>query len=239
MPGEILAGLAGAVLPSIGAQAAAQQQRRWALQDLEAQNFYNSPAEQLRRLKEAGLPAAAFFSGGVSSQSDQPRTTNVDPTLGIAEGVQNFFQNRIQKAQIKAIEADARGKSADADIKEIDANIAKSVDPSRFDSSGAPLNRQTVKRLEEQNLLDHTVRLKSIEANIQQRVLGWQERYGNEMNTAQLNNLSADIARKELEIRDAELMREFQRDFIRLFNEGELMKSLGRLIGMYALKSVK
>lgn len=114
MPGQILAGLAAGAIPIFGAQAAAQQQRRWALRDLEAQNKYNSPAEQLRRLKEAGLPAAAFFSGGVSSQSDQPRSTNVDPTFGTSQGVGGYLNSRMNSAQLRLMDAQTRKADAEA-----------------------------------------------------------------------------------------------------------------------------
>lgn len=121
-----LLGLAGSIIPGIGAVSAAKLQREWALKDLDAQNKYNSPTEQLRRLKEAGLPAAAFFSGGVSSQSDQPRSVNVDPTLGAAEGMSNLFKNRFQNAQLRLLDAQTRQQNATADEAEGRTAILKS-----------------------------------------------------------------------------------------------------------------
>lgn len=122
MPGQILAGLAAGALPIFGAQASAQIQRKWALRDLENQNFYNSPAEQLRRLKEAGLPAAAFFSGGVSSQSDQPRSSSVDPTLGVSQGVSSYLNSRMNSAQLRLM--DAQTRKADAEAGEAEGRTA-------------------------------------------------------------------------------------------------------------------
>lgn len=239
MPWEILGGLAGAVIPGLGAQASAQMQRRWALQDLEEQNRYNSPAEQLRRLKEAGLPAASFFSGGVSSQSDQPRSTNVDPTLGFAEGMQNLFQNRIQKAQVKVLEADARAKSADADIKEIDAGLAKKIVPDVYDASGKPLIRRDYKDYLEMDSKAKDVQAKSIANSMAHRINQWEERYGDELRSANLANLASDLARNELELQDAQLIREFTRDFIRLYQSGDFFKSLGPLAATWLLKAAE
>lgn len=122
MPGQILAGLAAGALPIFGAQASAQIQRKWALRDLKNQNFYNSPAEQLRRLKEAGLPAAAFFSGGVSSQSDQPRSSGVDPTLGVSQGVSSYLNSRMNSAQLRLM--DAQTRKADAEAGEAEGRTA-------------------------------------------------------------------------------------------------------------------
>lgn len=123
---DMLLSLAGSVIPGIGAKAAYDLQRKDALADLERQNLYNSPREQLRRLKEAGLPAAAFFSGGVSSQSDQPRSANVDPTLGAAEGMSSFFKNRLQSAQLRLLDAQTRSQNAAAGEAEGRTAILKS-----------------------------------------------------------------------------------------------------------------
>lgn len=120
MPGEVLGGVLSSAIPVVGAGISAALERSWAKRDLAEQRAYNSPANQLRLLEEAGLPAAAYFSSGVSAQSDQPRATNVDPTLGTAEGVNNYFQNRLQRVQLEALSAEARSKKAQADIDEAD-----------------------------------------------------------------------------------------------------------------------
>lgn len=54
-----------------------QQQRQWSLQDIAAQNAYNSPAQQMARYKEAGLNPNLIYGEGVqasSGQSDMPRS---------------------------------------------------------------------------------------------------------------------------------------------------------------------
>lgn len=52
------------------------QQRQWSLQDVAAQNAYNSPVQQMQRLKEAGLNPNLIYGEGItaSGQSDQPRS---------------------------------------------------------------------------------------------------------------------------------------------------------------------
>lgn len=96
------------VAPGIGAAlglGAAAIQRKWALRDWERQNEYNSPVAQVQRNKEAGLPLAAMFGGSGGSTSSDVRGTPVDPTLGVAQGMQNYFQNRLQKKQIELLDA--------------------------------------------------------------------------------------------------------------------------------------
>lgn len=54
-----------------------QQQRQWSLQDIAAQNAYNSPVQQMARYKEAGLNPNLVYGEGVtasSGQSDMPRS---------------------------------------------------------------------------------------------------------------------------------------------------------------------
>lgn len=49
-----------------------------------AQNAYNSPKAQLRRLRKAGLPQAYMYQGRVNQQTETPRL-NIDPDLGTVE----------------------------------------------------------------------------------------------------------------------------------------------------------
>jgi len=54
------------------------QQRQWALQDVATQNAYNSPVQQMARLKEAGLNPNLVYGEGIQAtgQSDQPRSVS-------------------------------------------------------------------------------------------------------------------------------------------------------------------
>jgi len=51
-------------------------QRQWALQDVATQNAYNSPVQQMQRLKEAGLNPNLLYGEGINAagNSDQPRS---------------------------------------------------------------------------------------------------------------------------------------------------------------------
>lgn len=77
--------------------------------------LYNSPAEQVKRLQEAGLPKAA--------------ASNIQPGGGVAVtssmGTENFAGNlntsittQVQRKQLEILQQELRTKAAEADIKE-------------------------------------------------------------------------------------------------------------------------
>jgi len=230
----ILQGLAGAIIPGIGAQASAQIQRQWALDDWNRMNEYNSPKAQLQRLKDAGLPAAAFFSGGVSSQSDMPRSTQVDPTLGAAQGIQNFMQNRIQQVQMRALEADARSKEADAALKEADAQwfLTGHLDKETnilTNQRGNMLQAEQIKRAADASAAQAT-------ANIQQTIADRKD----EQMTSEIDRANAATALAKQAFSNNELFLQFQRDFINGLKAGDDFWSTFRsLLSMYLLKQTR
>lgn len=200
--GELFGGILSAAIPGIGAASAANLQRRWALQDLERQNIYNSPAEQLKRLRDAGLPAAAFFSSGASSQSDQPRSVNVDPTLGAAQGVNNFFTNRLQQAQIRAMEAQiantqaqTRSANADADIKE----SARDFELSNWDASDDRFQKPLFNKLQtERRKLLAEAELAEVRRDIERITAS----YKNDMSFVELERNKEELNRVRASIKE-------------------------------------
>lgn len=63
-------------------------------------NRYNSPRQQLRRLREAGLPLAYMYEGNVGQQSEVPRLS-IDPDLGAAESAGLKLERSAQDLQAK------------------------------------------------------------------------------------------------------------------------------------------
>lgn len=116
-------------LPSIGSLGAAAIQRNWALKDWNRVNAYNTPKEQVKRLREAGLPLATMFGGQGGSTASPVDTTQVDPTLGTARGLEAHFTNRMQRKQLELMDQDLRVKTAEADIKEGERNWKLSMTP--------------------------------------------------------------------------------------------------------------
>lgn len=126
MPGFIEA--FGPAVPVVGGIAAAALQRSWALKDWHRQNAYNHPSQQIARLKEAGLPLASMFSGSGGSTSSDVRNSEVDPTLGSAQGLQTFMINRLQRKQIELLDQQIGKAEADKVISQVAANKARDED---------------------------------------------------------------------------------------------------------------
>nr|QJB20049.1 MAG: DNA pilot protein [Microvirus sp.] len=118
-------------------------QRRDALADYHMQNQYNSPAEQMARLREAKLNPNLVYGGGAtatggavrSSSAATPQTTA--PKIDIGRSVQAYLnakqmtlqndnlkaQNNVLLEQAKNIAQDTLNKKFGTDLKEFDFNF--------------------------------------------------------------------------------------------------------------------
>lgn len=98
-----------------GALGSGAIKRGQALRDWDRVNAYNHPKEQIKRLREAGLPLATMFGGQGGSTAGAVPDSELDPTLGVAEGIQNFQMVRMQKKQMELMDAQIyaeKGKGA-------------------------------------------------------------------------------------------------------------------------------
>lgn len=85
------------------------KQRTDSLSDWNMQNFYNSPAEQMKRLKEAGLnPNLVYGNGAVQSQAGTPRPASAsNPSTN---------PSRVESPNVMGV-YDLAAKKADMDYK--------------------------------------------------------------------------------------------------------------------------
>lgn len=81
-----------------------------------AQNQYNSPISQLRRLRKAGLPQAYMYQGKVNQQSSVPQLS-LEPTLGQAKKLELHQQNEMNQANIKKIVEEILEIKEEIDLK--------------------------------------------------------------------------------------------------------------------------
>jgi len=230
MPGEVLGGAISAAIPVVGAGISAALERGWAKRDLAAQNFYNSPSQQLARLEAAGLPAAAFFSGGVSSQSDQPRASNIDPSLGTAEGINNYMQNRFQTKQLALLDAQTRKTEAEANEASGRAAWLGAEAPNFYGpintNQAALMDIDKQRKDAERAAADSTSQIQQIIADRKD------EQITSEIQRA---NAATDLARQQF--RNNEDFLQFQRDFIKGINEGkDFWGTFKALLSMALLK---
>lgn len=57
----------------------------------ERENKYNSPQEQIKRLKKAGVSPSMFYNGGGLVTADVgTQQTKMDPNIGTAQGIENY-----------------------------------------------------------------------------------------------------------------------------------------------------
>lgn len=84
--------------------------------DIAAQNAYNSPKEQLARLREAGLPMAAMTGQTSGNQSVIPEQGNFKASIG------ESMKTSMTLAQMKILKEEARLKGSEADLNEARRN---------------------------------------------------------------------------------------------------------------------
>lgn len=133
------------------------QQRNDALADWHMQNAYDSPEEQMKRLKAAGLnPNLVYGHGadaGSSSSVRQSSPGSYDPrpihveSSGIADAASLYFDTKIKEQTAKNMQAqnaltDQQVLEAAARINNINANTAKTAQDTQIGSA-------TLKRAEE------------------------------------------------------------------------------------------
>jgi len=106
MPGWIIPALKTAA-PYIAEFAQGQIARAQSQGDIARQNAYNSPLQQIARLREAGLPNAALLNGSqAGNQTSLPQTN---------KGISSFIQTQTQLKQLEILKAEIRLKNAEAD----------------------------------------------------------------------------------------------------------------------------
>lgn len=80
-----------------------------------AQNQFNSPKAQLRRLRAAGLPLAYMYRGNVATQSQAPQLS-IDPQIGFKQAELDNT-TKLVKSQVDKNEAETAGKETENEIQ--------------------------------------------------------------------------------------------------------------------------
>lgn len=109
----------------------ARQQNAWNLMQWQRENWYNDPANQVARLRAAGLNPGLLMSNGVeniAAQSPEMVSSQSHATAQIPNVFSNFAQDyktaQLLDAQRENIEADTRQKNANAGFYEMETNIS-------------------------------------------------------------------------------------------------------------------
>lgn len=106
-----------------------KQQRKWALEDWDRQNTYNSPAQQMARLRAAGLNPHLIYGAGsaTNTASNVPSTPTMDwnpraPDIGsiLTSPVNAYMETRSFQAQQKLLDAQTLKVLSDVDTSRFD-----------------------------------------------------------------------------------------------------------------------
>lgn len=109
-------------------------QRRDSLADWNMQNEYNSPANQMKLYKEAGLNPNLIYGSGTVAQADQPRQSSPGnwkgeapqlDAMSWAQAEQMKQTVNIQKQQQEILVEEKRGKGLDNDLKELNLEVER------------------------------------------------------------------------------------------------------------------
>jgi len=116
-----------------------------------AQNKYNSPKAQLKRLRKAGLPLAYMYGGRVNNQSTTPQLS-IDPTLGT-----------LGKAQASKLGADTTGKDIENKKDQGEIDWLQKISPEGTTNQEYNLDIEQSTKHAERFLKQHEEELKQIE----------------------------------------------------------------------------
>lgn len=145
------------------------QQRADALADWNTQNAYNSPEQQMQRLKEAGLNPNLVYGTGADTTAGPVRSTeskswspNVPDMSGIGQaaagGLQAYHDITLQQEQVKNMQAQRQNMELDSVMKGVEI-AGKQVNNAR---SGVELAKAT--QLYDTSIATANERLRNISA---------------------------------------------------------------------------
>lgn len=119
----LIAPAIAALLPAlVAAIAGGLAQRGGSLADIRRSNLYNHPVNQVRRLREAGLPMAAMGNNISNTQSQLPDSNDLG--VGMAAGkLSEYITTRLQQKQLELIEEQIRKTKAEAEGAWKDAGL--------------------------------------------------------------------------------------------------------------------
>lgn len=119
----------------------AWRERLWALEDWNRQNEYNSPAQQMARLKAAGLnPNLVYGHGADATATQMPRSTDSKsynphvPRFDLGTPVMNYFQAQLMQKEMEKKDAEIATGWNDAALRAAQVlSTLQGTEASKFD----------------------------------------------------------------------------------------------------------
>lgn len=205
-------------------------QRQDALKDQATQNEYNSPVNQVARMKEAGLnPHALGGQATVASQSQQIQRTPIAPAPKapqLTSGTTGFMQLMAVK-QMQNIEAQTQktmeetknvqkdGKAKDLQYMVDDKNLLNQSTANLMNSIAVLENRQADTGLKQQALVNSKQQLQGMLQDwaMKETERIYQNQYlqgRNNMQTQQIGKIKAEVQRIYQEINNTSAMQPYR-----------------------------
>lgn len=117
-------------IPFVGDILGGMIERGQSKRDIERQNEYNHPKNQLARLREAGLPMAAMGGGNLAgSQSNLPLTSNYGAKG--SQAIAQYYSSQMAQKQLAILKEEIRLKRSEADLNEANRDIMLGIGESR------------------------------------------------------------------------------------------------------------
>lgn len=143
--GAAIAGASGLIQSTVGALTAKKQQQRanqFNIDMWNRQNAYNTPAEQMRRFKEAGLnPNLIYGQGNSGNASNAPQFEQLAEQgytpLDLGNSVSNFrsiYDLRMQNVQMDRLQAQIELDKQSAIVKNLEG-ISKAMENEKLSAS--------------------------------------------------------------------------------------------------------
>lgn len=136
--------------------ALAKKQNQWSIDQWNRENHYNTPAEQLKRTKGAGLNADLVYGNGTLQNVAASSPTMTAGAAGTPMDWSPLAAKRtaldlaLQAAQIRNIDADTKQKDATSEKLVADTEIKKYLAPKQYDELVQRINES--KSREDANL---------------------------------------------------------------------------------------
>lgn len=105
-----------------------EQNHDWALQAENRERAYNSPEQQMLRLKKAGLNPNLIYGSGASTGNLNARTATAEApqmSLSFLDRLRAAREMKLQNKQMENIEAQTKLTETKTDIADAEARIAK------------------------------------------------------------------------------------------------------------------
>lgn len=113
-----LANIGSSILSNIGAKKRQQQADQQNIKFWQMQNAYNTPAQQMARLKKAGLnPALIYGSGSTNTGIAGSVAPSKPAPYNIKNPVPDMLQTMLINEQYKGLQLDNEGKQIDNDYR--------------------------------------------------------------------------------------------------------------------------